>query len=72
MHEWVEKGAIMYPGGSAGCMSVSKRSSHVSREECGIHEWVEKGAVMYPGGSVGYMSGMEKEQPCIPGGVRDT
>ncbi len=22
---------------------------------------------MYPGGSAGYMSGMEKEQPCIPG-----
>ncbi|AGX04975.1 hypothetical protein [Bacillus infantis] len=47
-------------------MSVSKRSSHVSREECGIHEWVEKGAVMYPGRSAEYMSEMKKEQSCIP------
>ncbi|OXT16383.1 hypothetical protein B9K06_15985 [Bacillus sp. OG2] len=71
MHEWDGKGAAVYPGGSAGYMSGMKRSSHVSRGECGIHDWVEKGAVMYPVRSAGYMSGSKKGLSCIPGGVRD-
>ncbi|AGX04976.1 hypothetical protein N288_15380 [Bacillus infantis NRRL B-14911] len=51
MHEWDGKGAVMYPGRSAGCMSGSKKEHHVSRGECGMHDWIKKGAVMYPGRS---------------------
>ncbi|OXT16382.1 hypothetical protein B9K06_15980 [Bacillus sp. OG2] len=46
IHDWIKKGAAMYPGRSAGYMSGSKRSSHVSRGECGMHDWDGKGAVM--------------------------